>query len=519
MKEQKPGQMPGGPAPAPDEPLALVAAERGRLSLAAVDGVAAALGITPGLSLADARAFLPRLKTAPHDPAGDEAAIARLADWCGRYTPWTAPCSTEEGRGRGPNGAAGVFLDVTGCAHLFGGEAALLNDLLARVRGFGFAARAALAETPGAAWALARFATDETRPWTVAAPGEARAALAPLPPMSLRLPPAAVELMARFGLESIADLSALPRATLTPRFGPQVIRRLDQALGAASGAELFSGAGEPICPRQPAPRYLARQIFAEPVGDPEDLVRILEGLAENLCRDLAAHSQGARRIVFTCYRVDGSLQCAAVGTSRPSRDPRHFKRLFAERMQNIDPGFGIEVVTLAAAVTESLGARQVPMAARQLGRGEAVEEGGVTELVDRLGARLGAGNVRRAVARESHIPERAVELVSLSQPMPGASALWPQEKQRPLRLLSRPEPVEALALLPDYPPARFRWRKVLHEVAQATGPERLSPEWWLRDPRLGEQAPRDYFRVEDRAGRRYWLYRAEDAWFLQGLFA
>lgn len=505
-----------------DRPLALVARERGRLVLAAVNAAAAGEGLAPGLPLADARALLPSLITAPHDPAGDGAALARLADWCGRYTPWSAPCSTSEGSGFGPGGAGGLLLDVSGCCHLFArrqadggsgeeaddGEATLLEDLVTRLRRLGFSARAGLADTPGAAWALARFAGGRGRPWAVAPPGGSRAALEPLPPAALRLPEAAVELMARFGLYRVAALLALPPAVLTPRFGPQAARRIAQALGEAA---------EPISPRRPVPAQLVRRPFAEPIAEPESLACALEGLVAELCRSLEAGLLGARRLELTCYRVDGTLERLALGTSRPSRDSQHLRRLFAGQLERIDPGFGIEVMTLAAPLTEPLSALQLVLADSPAAARGVIAE--VPALIDRLGARLGPERIRRPVPRDSRIPERAV---AYPEAPSAAGPRFSGQRRcglRPLRLLPRAEPIEAIALLPDHPPARFRWRRLLHHVVRAEGPERLAPEWWLPVPALAEQAPRDYFRVEDRDGHRYWLYRADGRWYLQGLFA
>ncbi|WP_193368428.1 DinB/UmuC family translesion DNA polymerase [Pelagibius marinus] len=486
-----------------------------RLSLAAVNAEAEAAGLEPGLPLAEARALLPGLITVPHDPAVDARALAALAAWCARYTPWSAPDSTEEGEGKGPGGAAGVLLDVSGCGHLFGGEHALLEDLQARLAGFGYSARAALADTIGAAWAMARFSTSAGHPCVVVLPGRQRAALAPLPLAALRLPPATVELMDRLGLRRVEDLYNLTPAVMTPRFGAQAVRRLGQAVGAE---------GEALSPRQPPAAHLTRQIFAEPLSDPEDIARATGLLLDHLCRELARAGRGARQLELTAYRSDGSLQRLSLGASRPSRDARHLRRLFTEKLPQIDPGFGIEVMTLGATLT-------APLAAQQ-GELRRVEEKLVSgadgaqslpELVDRLGSRLGLEAVRAPRLRESHLPERAFAL----QPAAGEAASgkanddWqktPHPKLRPLRLLARPEPVEAVSLLPDYPPAQFRWRRVLHQVVRAEGPERLLGEWWRSDPEEGDAPPRDYFRVEDEDGRRYWLYRADGRWFLHGLF-
>jgi len=492
----------------PASPVALVRAEAGRLSLAAVDGAAELAGLAPGMLLADARALLPGLKTAAWRPEADARALARLAAWCGRYTPWSALDPADGGPGGGLGGGAGILLDVTGCSHLFGGEAALLADLVTRLCRQGFTVRAALADTPGAAWAVARFATSAGEPWSVVPPGRARTALAPLPPAALRLPPASCELLARLGLRRIDELIDLPPALLEPRFGPELAQRLRQALGAAA---------EPLSPLQPVPPWLARRVFAEPILTAEDIARGIQLLAGELGRRLEAGQHGARQLELTLYRVDGTLHRLALGTSRPSRDPAHMTRLFADKLGRVDPGFGVEVMTLAAAVTEPLTALQLVLDPMATGAATGRDDGGaLAGLIDRLEARLGSGTVFRQAPTESHLPERAVR----RGPPFGAEppAAWRRAGPRPLRLLAHPEAIEATALLPDRPPARFHWRRVPHRVVRAEGPERIAPEWWREDPaRPG--SPRDYFRVEDEEGRRYWLYRAAGRWFLHGLFA
>jgi protein ImuB len=520
-------------------------------------------GLVPGLPLADARARVPELETAAHDPAGDARALAELAAWCDRYTPWvavdgsasaSASASASGGSGGGGcdwGGAAGLLLDVTGCCHFFGktepeSENALLADLVTRLARRGVSARAALAETPGAAWALARFAAlPPARPWIVVPPGGVRAALAPLPPAALRLAPEAAELLERLGLRRLEALFELPPAALAPRVGPGVARRLAQALGAEP---------EPISPRRPVSAQLVRRVFAEPIVAASDIARALEGLLAALCRDLEAAGLGARRLELAGHRVDGGTRRLRLGTGRPNRDPAHLARLFAPQLERLDPGFGIEVMTLAATATQELSALQLVLA-------EAGEEGApgavpgavpgaaagenadpeLAELIDRLNNRLGPGSVSRPAPRASHVPERAVApapaLRETSAAWDGATRDWGRDLggdlgggpapgsafgaaalSRPLRLLPRPEPVEAVALLPDHPPARFRWRRLGHEVARAEGPERIEPEWWHPRPDLAEQPARDYFRVEVTDGRRYWLYRADGDWFLHGVF-
>jgi protein ImuB len=486
--------------------------------LAAVDDAAALAGLAPGMPLAGAHALAPDLETAPHDPGGDAAALARLAVWCEGFSPWTAADGLELG------GAAGLLLDVTGCAHLFGGERALVADLETWLAARGFAARAALAETRGAAWALARFgpaaaAGGQTAQAAgrVVPPGGLRAALAPLPPAALRLPTETCELLARLGLRRVADLMALPPAALVRRFGPLPSRRLRQALGAEA---------EPLSPGAPPPPPRARRRFAEPIATPEDLARALAELSAELCARLEAAGLGARRLVLTAVTVDGARQRLSVGASRPRRDPARLAALFRDRLERLDPGFGVELMSLAAAAVEPLGFQQENILKEQV-----IEENqsDVSDLIDRLASRLGAGRVHGLVPRASHLPERAAAAApALAALAAGPSRAWRRGQPRPLRLLDPPQPVEAVALLPDHPPERFRWRRLQHRVVRAEGPERLTGEWWGDAPSsvagaLPEAETRDYFRVEDADGHRYWLYRqvrdGAARWFLHGLFA
>lgn len=524
-----------------EHPLVTTVVMGGRSLVSAVDSLAAASGIAPGMPLADARALAPDLVTRAADRDGDAAALARLADWCGRYTPLVAVEAMPVGEG--PDIGPGLWLDITGCGHLFGGEAALMADLLGRLRRFGYTAQAGLADTPGAAWAAARFMEEAGGDGAVVAPGAARAALAPLPVTALRLVPAAAEGLHRLGLRQVGELYPLPRATLARRFGDHVGLRLDQALGRMP---------EPISPHHPTASHIARVVFAEPVLHREGLAAGLERLLGWLCRDLEAAQLGARRLVLALYRVDGSLRRAAIGTSLPSRDPAALARLYAEHLDRLDPGFGVEVMTLEAVATEPLGALQLALGCdaqlhpargeggerislphtpspceRRKGDGTAPETVEIAQLLDRLGNRLGFDRLTRLAARESHVPERAVTRVPITREVP--SRPWPIARPRPLRLFDRPEPVQAMALIPDHPPTLFRHGAALHRVARAEGPERILLEWWQESAEVGPDRngarARDYFRVEDTEGRRYWLYREPDPadaaprWFLHGRFA
>jgi protein ImuB len=484
----------------------------------AVDAAASAAGLGPGLPLADARARLPEVAVAEADPVGDALALAGLADWCGRYTPWTQT-----------DGADGVWLDITGCTPLFASEAGLATDLVGRLRRLGISAQAAVADTPGAAWAVARYVRADQGLPVIVPSGRERASLAELPVAGLRLPAEIVQDLGRLGLVRIGDLYPLPRAPLAPRFGMIVARRLDQALGLAA---------EPISPAIPVERHRVRRDFAEPISTAEDIAATLVDLLDRLCRRLGAEHRGARRLELACYRVDARVERVEIGTSRPVRDPAHLMRLFVERLERIDPGLGIEVVELGAPVVEPLAPNQLELGQLDLdrlesGAGSAADR--LAPIVDRLVNRLGAANVTRLDPVESHLPERAqraVPALAMSEMM-GARQdrieAWLPGQRRPIRLLPRPDRIDVTAPVPDDPPLSFRWRGVVHRVSRAEGPERIAPEWWhtaTAEPGAGIGALRDYYRVEDKEGRRYWLYRdglyqenTAPRWFLHGFFA
>jgi protein ImuB len=526
-------------ARAPARPFATAITTGNRRLVVAASREAVASGITPGLPLADAQAYCPGLVVFPADPAGDAGALRRLAEWCGRWSPWTVP-----------DGGDGILLDTTGCAHLQSGEDRLIAEIAGRIGKAGFACRAAIADTAGAAWALARYGAAAR---VVIAPGTARAALALLPVAGLRLPAESVLALERLGLARIGDLYPLSRAALAQRFGEALASRLDQALGQD---------GEPLSPLRVQPARRSRLAFAESIATPEDLARALALLVEELCRGLAAEDTGARRLALACYRVDGTVERAAIGTARPSRDARHLTRLLAEKIADIDPGLGVEDMVLTAPLVETLVAAQLSLArlctqsppprpsplkgegtlqhARSLPppplRGRVGEGGiGCTDptalaiLADRLGNRIGFANLRRLVPRESHLPERAVAFLPALGAGEKITARCPPGAARPIRLLAPPETVEAMAPVPDDPPVMFRWRRRQHRVRRADGPERIAAEWWRNpDPEaLGDPgAIRDYYRVEDEEGRRFWLFRAglyqpdkPARWFIHGVFA
>jgi len=517
--------------PMPGRPLVVAGKRDNAMRLVALDERAGRAGLSVGQALTDARAILPGIDVAPEDARADATLLAALAGWCDRYTPLVAIGGADGGHDPAGNGAGrdhGLVLDIAGCAHLFGGERALSADLLARLFDMGFSARAAIAPTPGAAWALARFGGRET---VVTAAG-ARRALAPLPLAALRLPAETVAGLGRLGLYYIGDLMMRPRAPLARRFGRELLLCLDRATGAVE---------EPVSPRLPAPALSAERRLAEPLSRTQDIRILIGRLASHLSERLKKAGQGARILDLALWRVDGHVARLGVGASRPLADGPAIAALFGERLtalgDDLDAGFGFDMARLSALETERCEPAGQDFLAGDSGAGD--NPANLAHLIDRLGARLGIANVLLAAPVDTHRPEEAERLVPAADGAGGAksgregktpeqipgparpASDWIDAPARPLRLLARPEPIEALAAVPDGPPLRFRWRRALREVAAAEGPERIAGPWWR-----GDTQTRDYFRVEDRKGRRYWLYReglfgeaAAPRWFLHGLLA
>ena len=484
-----------------DKPFVLVQERQARLCLSALNNLAERAGLAPHMALANARAIMPAITIHPAAPAADGKMLAQLAQWCGRYSPWTStgaensPELSLEGAG-----GAGIWLDATGCAHLFGGEDAMLADMVGRIETLGFTARAAMADTLGGAWAVARFSSNDA--WKVIPPGETRAALAPLAIAALRLPPATVLALHEVGLRYIGDLLDMPRGPLAARFEKEVRFRLDAALGRTA---------EPLSPILPKTPLIARLAFAEPIGHRDDIAAATSKLLDTLCATMEKVGQGARRLVLAIYRPDGSTARITIGTARANREPQHLLRLFAEHLDEIDPEFGIDEMTLVAATAEPMTADQT-----NLQRGATVQStDSYNAVIDRLTNRLGPRNVRRTQFRESHIPERAAGFIPVGKTYPTQTDQQDTDTPRPLRLLRPPEQVEAVAETTDGPPVLFRWRRVLHHITSYEGPERIAPEWWRSDT----ENSRDYYRVENETGQRFWLYRNSGAsWFLHGVF-
>jgi len=508
--------------------------------IAALDEQAARLKLRPGMGIADARAMYPAIEIVAADPEADRKLLEALADWCDRYTPLVAL-----------DGADGLFLDITGCAHLFGGEVAMLEGLVARFHEQGFVVRAGLAATPGAAWAASRF----SRTPTILQEGEERDFLENLPLAALRLENDTIARVESVGLRVVGMIASAPRAPLARRFGASLILRLDQALGEIE---------EAVSPRLPVPDFSVERHLAEPIGLIEDIERLAFQLATGLRRDLDRHGEGARRFELLLFRVDGAVTRVSARASLPLREPGPVGRLFHERLaalgEVLDPGYGFDLVRLAAYETAPIDIRQADLDGGSQSTGE-----DVALFADRVRARLGRETILAPLLVESHLPERAASLVPgnggperKAPARPKGVADTPPSRrapERPLRLFAHPEQIDVgAAEVPEGPPRAFRWRRTTHRVARAEGPERISPEWWQsRIPEVAEdetvedkeereakreaaereavahetaRLTRDYFRVEDVEGHRFWLYReglydsqTPPRWFVQGLFA
>jgi protein ImuB len=486
----------GTNAPSLDMPLVLIGHQGRRRVVLAADQAARRAGLAVGMPATKAQALVTDLVIHDANPNADEEALYKLAVWMQRhYSPLVTPYYPD-----------GLVLDITGVAHLFGGEDAMLKEMIRKLAAVGCGARIAAAPSYGAAHALARCVAN---PAFLLEDSKVVTALDLLPVAALRLPPEVVAGLKKLGFERIGELNATPRAPLALRFGSMIGMRLDQAYGRAS--EPFDPIVSPQTPH-------VRRNFAEPIGAPETIARYIGVLVEQLAAELEVKGLGARKLDLLLFRVDNRIEVVRVGTSRPVRDVKRLNKLLCDQIEKIDPGFGIETMTLTAFVAEPLVYRT---AMSNLGEPEVKD---VSGLIDTLSNRIGEQQLYRLTSVESDIPERAVKRVTPLSPASGAS--WPAHWPRPARLLDPPEHVETVALLPDHPPAAFTWRGLRRRVARADGPERIFGEWWKADAECA--AVRDYFQVEDDAGERFWLFRAGDGedqktgshkWFLHGVFA
>lgn len=483
--------------------MIVVAKHSNALQIFALDDAAAKLGLEVGVPLANARAICPDIQVVDADEAADTELLNHIADWCDRFTPLVALDRPH-----------GLFLDITGCAHLFGGEAALMQMLCTALTAQGFIVSAAIAGTSVCARTLSRYSHGR-----IVADGEEARATKPLPVFTLGAADAITHGLRRAGLVTIGDVAARGRFEITARFGAAFTTLLEQALGQGDA---------PISPRKPLPDYIVEKRFAEPVATDGVIAATLSGLGKMLIAAMEKQGKGARRLEASFFRTDGAVRAITVETGQAVTRSAVIDRLFRERLDAIadplDPGFGFDLIRLSAGRTEIVVQQQRDLDAN------VHDDDEVAALIDRIAARVGPRRVVVHLPVDSHIPERAAQAAIAQHHLAVATqAVWParvdgEPPLRPLRLFARPEPIDVgLVEAPDRPPKHFTWRRAFHKIVHVEGPERVSMEWWRAQD---AQPTRDYFRIEDESGQRFWLFRnglygevVEPKWFMHGLFA
>jgi protein ImuB len=475
-----------------DIPFALAGPEHNHIIIRAANALAERQGVHPGMAAADAKAIVPDLRVLDDIPNQSEKLLKALGEWCIRYTPVIAVDMPD-----------GLILDISGCAHLWGGERAFLKEIVTRLRGKGYDVRGAMADTVGTAWAVARFA--KVKP--IIAPGAQQEALISLSPAALRLEHLILERLHKLGFYTISKFIGLGRTALRRRFGDGFLLRLDQALG---------NQDEPLQLLQPIEPYTERLPCLEPIRTAVGIEIAIKTLLESFCKRLAGEGKGIRIAVLKCYRVDGQMVTASIDTNNATHNINHLFKLFELKISTIEPALGIELFTLEAPKAEDVEPEQEVL---WLPDGCGLEDTRLAELLDRLANKIGANNIHRYLPQEHYWPERCIKsTISLKEK---TATAWRTDRPRPSILLPRPEHIEVTALIPDYPPMLFIYKNKTHHIKKADGPERIEREWWLDK---GEH--RDYYYVEDEQGQRYWLFRSghytgdhTNQWFIHGFFA
>ncbi|MGF7082730.1 Y-family DNA polymerase [Mucilaginibacter sp. UYCu711] len=475
-----------------DVPFVLAGPYHNRIIIRAANALAEQQGISAGMAAADAKALVPELKVLDDIPGQPAKLLKALGEWCIRYTPAVAVDLPD-----------GLILDISGCTHLWGGERACLKEIVTRLRSKGYDVRGAIADTAGTAWGVARF--GKVKP--IIPPNGQQEALLSLPPAALRLEQVVLDRLYKLGLYTISKFIGLGRTTLRRRFGDGFLLRLDQALG---------NEAEPLQLLQPIEPYTERLPCLEPIRTAVGIEIAIKKLLESLCKRLASEGKGIRIALLKCYRIDGQMVSAGIGTNNATNNIDHLFKLFELKITTIEPALGIELFTLEAPKSEDVEPEQEIL---WLPGGCGLADTRLAELLDRLANKIGAGNIHRYVPQEHYWPERSIKpTISLKEKPP---TTWRTDRPRPSILLPQPERIEVTALIPDYPPMLFIYKNKTHHIKKADGPERIEREWWLDQ---GEH--RDYYYVEDEQGQRYWLFRSghytgdhTNQWFIHGFFA
>jgi protein ImuB len=471
-------------------PFVLSTPDHGRMVVSAANDHAQNLGIHTGTVVADARAIFPGITVIDDTPGLPGQLLHAIGEYCIRYTPCV-----------GIDLPDGLLLDASGCAHLWGGEQAYITAIHKRFTDFGYTIRTGMADTIGAAWAMARFGKDNP----VIAPGDQDEALMHLPADALRLPPKMLELLYKLGLNKTGSFINMPRSALRRRFGQELILKLDQARGFEE---------ETIQPIQPPIPWQERLPCLEPISTRTGIEIALQRLLETICKRLQLEQKGVRTASFKCYRVDGKTEQIDIGTNRASINVRHLFKLFELKLDSIEPALGIELFILEAPKVEEAPSRQEKLWEGNCG----LEDTRFSELLDRIAGKIGEGHIHRYMPDEHYWPERSFKpATTLHEKLLNSS--WNADRPRPIQLLTRPALIQVTAPIPDYPPMLFRYKNKLHIIKKADGPERIEQEWWLQ-----EGQHRDYYAVEDEDGNRYWLFRSGHygeghEWYMHGFFA
>ena len=472
-------------------PFVLTCSQHGKMIITAANNLSQSKGITIGMSLADARAFIPGLEVLEDRPEICQKLLVSLAEWCIRYSPVVSIDLPE-----------GLMINLTGCAHLWGGESNYIQAIIKRFNDFGYQVKAAISDTIGTSWAVARFGENRS----VISKGQQLNAIQSLPPAALRLESEIVERLEKLGLRKIEQFIDMPRTTLRRRFGQQILHCIDQALGITQETK------EPVKPLEP---YQERLPCLEPISTITGIEIALHSLLNTLCQRLQKEQKGLRNAVFMGFRIDGKMEKISIATTRPSCNPEHLFKLLEIKLSTIEPALGIELFILESSIVEPL-----PVQQDEIWRDkEHLNNHGFSELLDRIGEKIGLQNIYRFLPDEHHWPERSYKKATTLYKEDAVE--WPVCRPRPLRLLPYPQAIEVTAPIPDYPPMLFRHKGKLHKIIKADGPERIESEWWLQ-----ECQHRDYYCVEDEEGCRYWIFRDGHyeagklfQWFLHGFFA
>jgi protein ImuB len=474
-----------------NSPIVFAIKDHGRLIITAANATAEQQGAYTGMAVADAKAIVAGLCVVDEEQGKAAQLLHAIGEWCIRFTPNVAV-----------DMPGGLILDISGCPHLWGGEQVYLNDIAARLKNRGYDIRAAIADTIGVAWAIARFELGGS----IVEPYCHVAALLPLPPAALRLDPIVLERLRKVGFRKVESFISIKRSALRRRFGEILLQRIDQAAGMEN---------EIIIPLQPKALYEERLPCLEPIRNAAGIEIAIEKLLDALCKRLQKEEKGLRTAVLKCYRVDHKTIQTEIGTNRASRNVQHLFKLLELKIPTIEPALGIELFTLEATKVEDVTAAQESIWATEACGLESTE---VAELIDRIAGKIPSAAIRRYLPQEHYWPERSIVATSLLSEK--AVTAW-RERLRPTQLLAKPDPIRVSVPVPDYPPMLFIYKDKLHNIKKADGPERIEREWWLEAGEL-----RDYYIVEDEHGQRYWIFRSgqysserDSEWFIHGFFA